>query len=84
VNEDALGMALRDGTLRGAAIDVFATEPLPKDSPVWGLPNLLISPHCSAVYDGWEESSVALFSDNLGRQLTGEPLHNVVNPAKGY
>ena len=84
VDEDALANALKDGTLRGAAMDVFATEPLPQDSPMWNLPNLLISPHCSAVYEGWEDSSVALFLDNLGRLQAGEALRNIVNPTKGY
>lgn len=84
VREDALLEALQAGRLRGAAMDVFETEPLPEDNPLWDAPNLLISPHCSAVYDGWEEASVALFSENLGRFLKGGTLNNIVDPARGY
>lgn len=84
VREDALREALHNGSLRGAAMDVFETEPLPEDYPIWDTPNLLISPHCSAVFDGWEEASVRMFSENLGRFLAAEPLQNVVDPARGY
>ncbi len=84
VKEDALMEALTSGQLRAAAMDVFAAEPLPADDPIWSAPNLLISPHCSAVYDGWEESAVAMFSENLGRYLRGDALSNVVDPSKGY
>ncbi|MEM9138863.1 MAG: NAD(P)-dependent oxidoreductase, partial [Pseudomonadota bacterium] len=84
VDTDALGQALHDGRLRGAALDVFETEPLPGDSPLWSLPNTLISPHCSGVYDGWEEKSLAMFAENLTRWRSGEPLQNVVDPARGY
>ncbi len=84
VREDALLEALRAGTLRGAAMDVFATEPLPEEDPLWDAPNLLISPHCSAVFDGWEEASVQMFSENLTRFLKGTPLDNIVDPKRGY
>jgi phosphoglycerate dehydrogenase-like enzyme len=84
VREDALLEALRAGTLRGAAMDVFAAEPLPDTDPLWTAPRLLISPHCSAVYDGWEEAAVEMFADNLTRFLRGEPLQNVVDPERGY
>lgn len=81
---DALADALRDGHLRGAALDVFAAEPLPADSPLWGLDNLLISPHCSAVHDGWTMQSFDLFLDNLHRWQTGTALINIVDPDRGY
>lgn len=84
VDEPALIAALQENRLRGAAMDVFATEPLPKEDPIWGAPNLLISPHCSAVYDGWERASVAMFADNIARFLADEPLQNIVDPARGY
>lgn len=84
VREDALIEALACGALRGAAMDVFATEPLPDDDPIWNAPNLLISPHCSAVFDGWEEAAITLFSENLSRFLNGDTLHNIVDPARGY
>ncbi|MEP4197106.1 MAG: D-2-hydroxyacid dehydrogenase [Aliishimia sp.] len=84
VDEAALIEALSQNRLRGAAMDVFGTEPLPADDPIWEAPNLLISPHCSAVFDGWEDTSITMFSDNLGRYLAGETLSNVVDPIRGY
>ncbi len=84
VNEADLITALEAGQIAGAAMDVFAAEPLPADDPIWNAPNLLISPHCSAVYDGWEAASLALFSENLGRFLHSEPLTNIVDPNRGY
>ncbi|WP_211097127.1 D-2-hydroxyacid dehydrogenase [Aliishimia ponticola] len=84
VDETALRAALTEGRLRGAAMDVFETEPLPADNPIWDAPRLLISPHCSAVHDGWENAAVRLFSANLARRLAGEPLENIVDPKRGY
>lgn len=84
VDEDAMLAALRDGRLKGAALDVFETEPLPADSPLWDAPNVIVTPHCSAVYKGWDLRSVAMFAENLGRYRQGVPLSNVVDPARGY
>ena len=84
VEQCALLKALEDGTLRGAAPDVFETEPLPPESPLWTRDDVLISPHCSGVHDGWEERSLELFAENLHRWRKGEPLENVVDPARGY
>jgi phosphoglycerate dehydrogenase-like enzyme len=84
VEEDALLSALDSGRLRGAALDVFATEPLPADHPLWSYENVIVTPHCAAVYDGWEIKSVRMFAGNLARYLNGEPLENVVDPARGY
>lgn len=84
VDGDALIAGLRSGHVAGAALDVFETEPLPSDSPFWTLENVLISPHCSAVYDGWEQRSVEMFGDNLARRLRGEPLENIIDPRRGY
>jgi len=79
VDEPALIAALQAGKLRGAALDVFAREPLPEDSPLWDLPNVLISPH-SASTDNGENARIAdLFCDNLQRYLDGRPLRNVLN-----
>ncbi len=83
-NHGALEAALASGHLRGAVVDVFETEPLPQDSPLWALENLIITPHCSSVYDGWGAKSVAMFCENLTRYRNGEPLKNVVDPARGY
>ncbi len=81
---DAAIEAMTNGKIRGAAFDVFATEPLPKDSPYWELPNTLISPHCSAVYEGWDLASFDMFLDNLKRWQAGEALRNIVDPTRGY
>jgi phosphoglycerate dehydrogenase-like enzyme len=79
VDEDALVAALKSGRLRGAALDVFATEPLPADSPLWDLPNVLISPHTAALSVHENERIVGLFCDNLRRYLAGEELVNRVD-----
>ena len=84
VDQAALAEALASGHVAGAALDVFETEPLPTDSPLWGIDNLIISPHCSSVYDGWEDASFDLFLDNLDRWVAGSPLRNVVDPERGY
>ena len=76
--------ALISGRLRGAALDVFETEPLPKEHPLWDTPNLIISPHCSSVYDGWTLHSIDMFAANVKRWQAGEALHNLVDPARGY
>ena len=84
VEEKALLAALDNGRIRGAALDVFATEPLPAEHPLWGYDNVVVTPHCAAVYDGWDIKSVRMFADNLARYRRGEPLENVVNPERGY
>lgn len=84
VDHDQMIAALDDGRLAGAALDVFPAEPLPPDNPLWRRDDILISPHCSGVYEGWEVRSVEMFADNLVRWCAGEPLQNVVDPAKGY
>ena len=84
VDQAALAEALVSGHVAGAALDVFETEPLPADSLLWGIENLIISPHCSSVYDGWEDASFDLFLDNLDRWSAGSPLRNVVDPERGY
>ena len=84
VDQTALHDALKSRHIAGAALDVFETEPLPPSSPLWALDNVIISPHCSSVYAGWEEASFKLFLDNLGRWLRGDQLVNIVNPTRGY
>ncbi|MEM9046516.1 MAG: D-2-hydroxyacid dehydrogenase [Pseudomonadota bacterium] len=76
--------ALDEGRLAGATLDVTEPEPLPTESPLWSHPKVLISPHCSGVYEGWERRSVEWFADNLGRWRRGEALQNVVSPERGY
>lgn len=84
VDEDALFEALHSGHLRGAALDVFQTEPLPAGHPLWSLPNVLITPHVSAVTRGFWRRQVDLITGNLERLLAGQPLLNEVDRARGY
>ncbi len=84
VDQVALAEALGSGALKGAALDVFETEPLPESSPFWTMENVIVTPHCSSVYEGWALKSVAMFCDNLRRYRAGAPLVNVVDPARGY
>ena len=81
---DDLVAALRSGRLGGAALDVFDPEPMPADCPLWDMENVLVTPHASATFEGWELRGVELFARNLGRRMAGEPLFNVVDPARGY
>ncbi|MCL5777721.1 D-2-hydroxyacid dehydrogenase [Limibaculum sp. FT325] len=78
VVESALLSALASGHLGGAWCDVFAEEPLPPASPLWHLPNLLITPHCADQIDGWALRFADFFAANLARFRAGEPLVNVV------
>jgi phosphoglycerate dehydrogenase-like enzyme len=81
---DDLVAALRAGRLAGAALDVFETEPLTADSPLWDTPGLVVSPHMSGDVHGWREELVTLFTDNFARYTHGQLLHNVVDKARGY
>ena len=84
VDERALTSALETGHLGGAVLDVFATEPLPGDSPLWALPNVLVSPHSAATSDCENERIVDLFCENLRRYLAGRPLRNVLDAGRRY
>ncbi|MGI9355538.1 MAG: D-2-hydroxyacid dehydrogenase [Rhizobiaceae bacterium] len=84
VDESQLLSALDSDRIRGAALDVFETEPLPGDHKLWAYDNVIITPHCSSVYQGWEAKSVEMFCENLTRYRRGEALTNVVDPARGY
>jgi phosphoglycerate dehydrogenase-like enzyme len=84
VDEEALVAMLRERRLRGAALDVFAAEPLPEDSPLWTLDNVLITPHVSATSPRFWEREGALMLDNVGRYLSGATLRNVVDVTAGY
>jgi phosphoglycerate dehydrogenase-like enzyme len=84
VDERALVRALREGPLGGAVLDAFRDEPLPADSPLYGLANCLITPHTSWSSGRVVLRSVELFCENLRRYRVGEPLRNVVDPTRGY
>jgi phosphoglycerate dehydrogenase-like enzyme len=84
VDEPGLVDALEEGHLAGAALDVTATEPLPTGDPLWTAPNLIITPHMSALSQLTRELTWSILSDNLGRFLRGEPLTNLVDKRRGY
>ncbi|HUS16186.1 MAG TPA: D-2-hydroxyacid dehydrogenase [Chloroflexia bacterium] len=84
VDEPALIAALQGGQIKGAALDVFAQEPLPADSPLWGMPNVLITPHLAGANPHYNRRATELFCENLRRYLAGAPLQNLVDPARGY
>ena len=69
---------LKSGHLAGAYLDVFETEPLPPESPLWDMPNVLVTPHNSAAASGNDERVLEIFIDNLGRWHRGLPLVNEV------
>jgi glyoxylate/hydroxypyruvate reductase len=84
VDEPALIEALRSGHLGGAALDVFAKEPLPQDSPLWEMPNVLVSPHSGSTSDRENRRLTDLFCENLRRFLDDEPLLNVLDTEARY
>jgi phosphoglycerate dehydrogenase-like enzyme len=84
VDEPGLIEALRSGQLGGAALDVFAQEPLPFESPLWDLPNVLVSPHSASTADSENAKLTDLFCENLVRYLAGRPLLNVFDRERGY
>jgi phosphoglycerate dehydrogenase-like enzyme len=84
VNEPSLIRALQEGWIAGAALDVFDQEPLPPDSPLWDMENVIVSPHISGGTEIYNVRAVDIFCSNLRRRLAGEPLLNVVDPERGY
>ena len=84
VDEQAMIAALRSGQLGGAALDVFETEPLPPDSPLWDMPNVIVSPHSASTADSENGNITRLFIDNLKRYFAGQPLINVLDTEKLY
>src|SRR6185312_1113155 len=84
LDEAALVDALRTKTIAAAALDVFEKEPLPQDSPLWKMENVLITPHTAGLTDKLWERQYAFFSENLRRFMNGQPLLAVVDKQKGY
>ena len=76
--------ALRRGEIAGGALDVTEPEPLPSDSLLWGMPNLILTPHSSGGFVGFADAVADLFIENLGRYLAEEHLLNRVDPDRGY
>ena len=84
VDEAALVDALTAGHLGGAALDVFEVEPLPAGSPLWDLPNVIVSPHSASTLVSENAAIVDLFIDNLRRFADGRPLRNTYDATRGY
>lgn len=84
VDQVALVAALRNGTIAGAALDVYADEPLPSDSALWSMPNVLVSPHMCGDHQAWEADVVSIFLENAGRFARGESLRNLVDTHAGF
>jgi phosphoglycerate dehydrogenase-like enzyme len=84
VDEAALTRALEENWIAGAGLDVFVTEPLPIESRLWELPNVIFSPHVAAEIEDYDVQATRLFADNLRRYLSGKRLRNVVDKKRGY
>ena len=84
VDEAALARALRERRIAGAAVDVFVEEPPPAGHPLYGLDNVIVSPHVSCFLPSYDEKCSVLFAENLRRYLGSEPLLNLVDRARGY
>jgi phosphoglycerate dehydrogenase-like enzyme len=84
VNHDDLADAIKNNKLAGVALDVFPEEPLPRSSPLWQNPDVIITPHISGGSQSYNERAVALFSENLRRYLAGLQLYNLFDHKRGY
>lgn len=84
IDEPAMIAALKEGRIAGAALDVFSQEPLPPESELWTLDNVIMTPHISGGMPDYMARVIDVFADNLRRYLADEPLTNVFNPARGY
>jgi phosphoglycerate dehydrogenase-like enzyme len=84
IDEASLVASLESGRIGFAALDVVAKEPLATDSRLWSLPNVLISPHTSALNENIDRDIAQLFAENATRYLDGEPMRNVVNTVEFY
>ena len=84
VCEDELIAALQSGTIAGAALDVFEKEPLPEDSPLWDMEQVIVTPHSCGGFVGFTTATTDLFLENVRRSINKEPLINVINTSQGY
>ncbi|QBD79769.1 D-2-hydroxyacid dehydrogenase [Ktedonosporobacter rubrisoli] len=84
IDEKMLIEALREGWIAGAGLDVAAEEPLPSNSPLYSMPNVILTPHISGVSVHYNKRLTELFADNLRRYRAGEPLRNLYDPIRGY
>jgi len=84
IDEDALIRALREQWIAGAGLDVTAEEPLPAESPLYSMSNVILTPHISGESVYYEQRLAVLFADNLRRYRSGQPLHNQFDPTRGY
>jgi phosphoglycerate dehydrogenase-like enzyme len=84
IDEQALVRALREGWIAGAGLDVAEIEPLPSNSLLYSLPNVILTPHIAGVSVHYEKRLAEVFADNLRRYRAGEPLVNRFDPARGY
>ncbi len=84
VDEPSLLRALEEGWIGGAGLDVTPDEPLPQDSPLWDMPNVIVTPHVAGGSPNRDDRTVGLFCDNLERFLVGKPLLSVIDKRKGY
>jgi phosphoglycerate dehydrogenase-like enzyme len=84
IEEPALIRALEAGEIAGAGLDVFEEEPLPADSPLWDMENVIVSSHYAGLTPHYNERALEIFLDNLDRYRAGEPLKNVVDKKRGY
>lgn len=84
VDESALIDALERGDIAGAGLDVFQSEPLPAQSPLWDMKNVIVSPHISGEYEGYDAVVADLFVENVRRYMADEPLLNVIDKKVGF
>jgi D-2-hydroxyacid dehydrogenase (NADP+) len=84
IDEAALTRALKEGWIAGAGLDVFEREPLPQDSELWTMPNVIITPHVAGGMPDYDARALEVFCENLRRYLAGQPLMNVIDRVRGY
>lgn len=84
VREADLAIALQLGVIKGAGLDVFENEPLPADSPLWAMDNVIVTPHLAAISPYYLDRAVKLFVDNLVRYTQNREMFNIIDKAKGY